>query len=514
MHFQRLPTVRGQYRKYDADDLSDAYRAVIEDGYSVQRAARVFSVPITTHKDRVKGRVSLDSVRSGPQTVFTQEQEALLVRHLTTMGEVGFGYSRQETLNLASDFAVHLGTRDSAHPLGFDWFYGFLSRWPDLKVIKPRSLEVARAKSATEATISNYFRELHTIVEKYDRSGKPQCIFNIDEKGLSAEHKPPKIIAGKMYKAQAVTSGKAQNVTLIGCVNAAGQQIPPYFIFPGKRMMDSLLDGATPGADGTVTESGWSNSDTFTEYMKELLLKYLPPRSSSSHVLVLYDGHKSHVTIPLIEWAIEENIILFVLPPHCSHLLQPLDVSCYGPLELAWNSACHKHLRESGGNVITRYDVCRIACRVYTSTLSASNIQAAFKKAGVFPFDPHVISPSSVAPSTAYSNTKLSNTSCPESAESFLENKGGKILQNVKVAKVRNTISKVVGGKPITEPPVVAAVKRHIAEHKPKSSKKSRLAQPTKKTSTQENLPGPSGLQQDVLSKHDCSVSSDDEVLE
>ena len=38
--------------------------------------------------------------------------------------------------------------------------------------------------------------------------------------------------------------------TLSGCVNGAGQQVPPFFIFPGARIIDSLLEGAIPGADG------------------------------------------------------------------------------------------------------------------------------------------------------------------------------------------------------------------------------------------------------------------------
>ena len=55
--------------------------------------------------------------------------------------------------------------------------------------------------------------------------------------------------------------------TLIGCVNGAGQQVPPFFVFPGARMIDGLLDGATPGANGTVSDSGWSNSHIFSEYL-------------------------------------------------------------------------------------------------------------------------------------------------------------------------------------------------------------------------------------------------------
>ena len=68
----------------------------------------------------------------------------------------------------------------------------------------------------------------------------------MDEKGLQAEHKPPKIVSGKNYKAQAVTSGKSKTTTVIGCVNGVGQQVPPYFVFPGSRMLDSLMEGATP----------------------------------------------------------------------------------------------------------------------------------------------------------------------------------------------------------------------------------------------------------------------------
>lgn len=110
-----------------------------------------------------------------------------------------------------------------------------------------------------------------------------------------------------------------------------------------------------------------------------------------TYVLVLYDGHKSHVSVPLIEWAKSNHIIFFVLPPHCSHLLQSLDVSCYGLFDEAWKSACHSHLRESGGNTVARNDVCKIASKVYAVALSPTNIQGAFKRCGIYPNNPSVI---------------------------------------------------------------------------------------------------------------------------
>lgn len=35
-------------------------------------------------------------------------------------------------------------------------------------------------------------------------------------------------------------------LNLIGAVCVAGKQIPPYFVFPGSRMKDCLLDSKTP----------------------------------------------------------------------------------------------------------------------------------------------------------------------------------------------------------------------------------------------------------------------------
>ena len=356
---------------------------MIEEGCPVERAARRFSVPITTLKDRVNGRVDLDTVKSGPSTIFTQEEEVFLQRHLHVMTEVGFGYSRQETLNLASDFSFFLGLRDRQCPLSFDWFYSFMTRWPDLKIMKQKDLEVARAKPADEIVVTNYFEELQTILTKYDLMDKPHFIYNIDEKGISAEHKPPKLIAGKFYNA--VTSGESKMVTIIGCGSAAGQQIPPFFVFPGEKMVDTLMEGASAGAVGFMSDSGLANSTIFEQYIKEHLVKYIPTRQPGSYALVLYDGHRRHVTIPLILWAIQQQIILFVQPPHCSNDLQQLDVCLQ---ELAWGSACQEYLQEFGGKTITKYDVCKLACKAYTSTNHPSNLQAAFRKSGIYPFDP------------------------------------------------------------------------------------------------------------------------------
>ena len=53
--------------------------------------------------DMIHDRISVHVVKSGTPPLFSEEQEALLAGHVQTMAEVGYGYNRQETFNLASD---------------------------------------------------------------------------------------------------------------------------------------------------------------------------------------------------------------------------------------------------------------------------------------------------------------------------------------------------------------------------------------------------------------------------
>jgi hypothetical protein len=46
-------------------------------------------------------------------------------------------------------------------------------------------VEAARASAVTKDKVESYFEELHAGINKYHLGDKPQCIFNIDEKGIN-----------------------------------------------------------------------------------------------------------------------------------------------------------------------------------------------------------------------------------------------------------------------------------------------------------------------------------------
>ena len=73
-------------------------------------------------------------------------------------------------------------------------------------MVKPRSLEVARAKAAN---VEN-FQELEKTLDKYQLKDKPHLLYNVDEKGLTINNRPRNVVAGIETKPQEVTSGKGQ----------------------------------------------------------------------------------------------------------------------------------------------------------------------------------------------------------------------------------------------------------------------------------------------------------------
>ena len=50
-------------------------------------------------------------------------------------------------------------------------------------------------------------------------------------------------------------------------------------------------------------------------------------------VILLTDGHKTHINIDVIDVCLENDITLFCLPIHMTHALQPLDVAVFKSLK-------------------------------------------------------------------------------------------------------------------------------------------------------------------------------------
>jgi hypothetical protein len=75
------------------------------------------------------------------------------------------------------------------------------------------------------------------------------------------------------------------------------------------------------------------------------------------------------------------------MPAHTSHILQPLDVSCFGPLKKVYGSQIEKKMR-LGINHITKEEFLPAFFTAHQQVMTIGNIASGFKATGLVPFDP------------------------------------------------------------------------------------------------------------------------------
>lgn len=102
------------------------------------------------------------------------------------------------------------------------------------------------------------------------------------------------------------------------------------------------------------------------------------------------DGHGSHITANVIAHCMEHAIDLLILPPHCSHTLQPLDVSVFSPLKRALAAETDSVDRLDAGRV-SRVEWTKMYIQAREKALTASNIRSGWRNTGLEPLSPIVV---------------------------------------------------------------------------------------------------------------------------
>ncbi|KAF1924338.1 CENP-B protein, partial [Didymella exigua CBS 183.55] len=83
-----------------------------------------------------------------------------------------------------------------------------------------------------------------------------------------------------------------------------------------------------------VSNNSWTTNDISVAWLRHFV-KQIQGWRVGSHVLLIIDGHESHnyCLIEFQDYCKENKIITLCMPPHSSHILQPLDVAPYSLLK-------------------------------------------------------------------------------------------------------------------------------------------------------------------------------------
>ena len=180
---------------WTTESMEAAYEAVIN-GKGLREASRMHNVPVETLRRRVTGSVAM-GCKPGPATILSDEEEDLLCEYIINIADMGYGLTREDVQRLACKIAEKTGRK---HPFkdgkaGCGWFDGFKSHHPKLSFRTPQSLSFARAVSANEYLVSDFFAKLGSIYGRLNLITKPMQVYNADETGVSIVHKMGKVLA-------------------------------------------------------------------------------------------------------------------------------------------------------------------------------------------------------------------------------------------------------------------------------------------------------------------------------
>lgn len=389
--------VRNYQRKttgpsYVEASLKSALHAVRCGQMTVYKASKEFHVPYSTIYTHWKGVRGVVKKGKGRTTALSSEQEAKLANGIKCLEKWGFGLSRKETLELVGRFVKDnkIKTPFKNSIPGEDWFLAFKKRHK-LSLKLPQCVEFARKKATDPYVINGYFDLLESTLDRLDLRDKPTNIWNLDESSLSIDPRKTKVVGERGKYASRVTSGPGrENTTILLLANAAGGKAPPLIIYKGRHMWDQWCAPNNKEYPGTVyaaSSKGWMETEIFRNYFIRTLI---PSIGENRPALIIYDGHSTHIDAEVIDTAIREDITILKLPPHSSHLLQPLDLSVFKSFKDKWDSKLVSWQRMNIGRKLPKATFSTFLGETWTS-IDAEVIRSGFRKGGIFPFNRNVI---------------------------------------------------------------------------------------------------------------------------
>ncbi|KID93241.1 transposase, partial [Metarhizium majus ARSEF 297] len=356
-------------------------------GAKLRAVARNFDVPRSRLRRRQQG-VSAREGHPATNTKLSREEEVALCNYIDRLDRANFAV-RAEFITDAANYILKERASSTAPPefVGKLWTTRFIQRHQYGKCLQTKLDSNRKASEDIERTLI-YFKELRDAIEGY---GIPyNDIWNMDETGFRiGMGKDNLVITKRKMKLLFSMPENRETSTALEAISADGRVIPAFLILKGQKHMASWYQVKELEADTkiTVTPSGYINDELglawiqhFNEFAKPV----------GKHRLLILDGHGSHHTLEFIQYCQKHNIVPFALPPHLTHILQPLDVVVFQPLKHYHAKALEMMVRD-GVTSITKLEFLGCIQAVRKQAFKTSTIISAFQKTGIWPYNPQPI---------------------------------------------------------------------------------------------------------------------------
>jgi len=219
----------------------------------------------------------------------------------------------------------------------------------------------------------------------------PDLVVNMDETMVLPGHIRVKVLCGASTPRPSVEElEKQDHFTLVIAVAASGKALPSHLILP-RQTAPNLPEEVRCSFYLSGTSKGWLTAEVFRHWVEQILIPFIRERRAqlrpgvSTRALLIMDNATQHGAAE--ELLAKENITVLRLPPHTSHILQPLDLSVFGPLKQV---LAHKRraLQERITGVSERDFLLIALTETLPGVLTPWTIKSGFIQAGLFPWKP------------------------------------------------------------------------------------------------------------------------------
>lgn len=183
------------------------------------------------------------------------------------------------------------------------------------------------------------------------------------------------------------TGVKRTMVTAIECISGDGRSLSPLIIWPASTHRSNWSTYETPGWHYAYSENGYNDSYISLQWLKQVFDCETKELAQGKPRILICDGFGTHETLEVLEFCLENNIVLCRLPSHTSHKLQPCDVGVFGPLKTAYRNQVER-LSQGGVDTVGKEDFTSLYSPARKVAITKRNIKAAWAATGLFPLNP------------------------------------------------------------------------------------------------------------------------------
>ncbi|EDS41187.1 conserved hypothetical protein [Culex quinquefasciatus] len=198
------------------------------------------------------------------------------------------------------------------------------------------------------------------------------------------------------------------------------------------------------------TETGRMDTAHFIGHIKKVLHPALVKRNVLFPVIYFVDGHKSHMSLAVVEACLKLQIVLISLYPNSTRIIQLADVGVFGPMNHYWKKEVTKFMDENGENAKITPVTFPEMQEAMKHAFKMKTVSESFKPCGLFPFNTNAVDYSqSDLPSAGTTSLECDTPKTPKRARKHINYK---IKANpVKIKQENAELIETIEEKPLED---------------------------------------------------------------